>query len=55
MAYVKIQQVASHLCVSRSTVKRLVGSKRIPCYHIGRNIRFRLDEIDKAIEKTREH
>ncbi len=54
MAYVNKSKVSAHLGVSPQTVMRLVVSGKLPCYRIGRQVRFRLDEVDKAIEKNKE-
>jgi excisionase family DNA binding protein len=48
--WVSIRDVADHLCVSRSYVSKAVQKGEVPFHRVGRNLRFRLTEIDAWIE-----
>jgi len=48
--WVSIRVVAEHLCVSRSFVNKAVQKGEVPVHRVGRNLRFRLTEIDAWIE-----
>ena len=39
------RELAEHLAVTESAVKKWVWLRRIPVIHIGRCIRFNLDEV----------
>jgi len=46
---VKAAIVARHLGVSRATVYRMAQRHWIPCVHVGRAIRFCLEEVIRAL------
>jgi excisionase family DNA binding protein len=43
----KIRELAEYLKVHPSTIYRLVRGNAIPCFRIGRDWRFNLEEIDR--------
>ena len=45
-----VEQVAQQLAVSLSTVYRLVESRQIDCYRIGRSIRFTSEHVSHFLE-----
>jgi len=49
--WVGIGDVAQHLVVSKSWVNKAVRGTSIPVHRVGRQLRFRLSEIDRWIEE----
>jgi excisionase family DNA binding protein len=52
--FLNIRAMASYLDLKRSTLYTLVEEKKIPHYRIGRQIRFKLSEIEKWLEECKE-
>lgn len=52
--FLNIKAIASYLDLKRSTLYTLVEEKRIPHYRIGKQIRFKLSEIEEWLEKCKE-
>lgn len=48
---VRVSDVAEHLDVSESWVNKAVQYGRIPVHRVGRNLRFRLSEVDRWIDE----
>jgi excisionase family DNA binding protein len=49
-----VDQVAEQLGISRGTVyRRFVREGEIPSYRVGERLRFRQDEIDAYLERSR--
>ena len=51
MSYVKAEAVAEHFDVSEKTVWRWAREGTIPCYRIGRSLRFVIEEIEASVRK----
>ena len=51
--WVRVPDVAKHLDVSISWINKAVLDGTIPVHRVGRNLRFRLSEIDAWIAGTR--
>ena len=49
--WVRVREVAEHLGVSASWVHKAVQTDSIPARRVGRNVRFRLSEIDAWLER----
>jgi len=45
-SWVRVNEVAHHLNVSASWVNKAVQYGDIPVHRVGRNLRFRLSEVD---------
>ena len=41
-----VQEVADYLRVSRQTVYAMVRANKIPHFHVGNKVRFKLDDIE---------
>ena len=48
-----IEQVAELFNVSKSSMYRLIDSRKIPCYKIGGLLRFTEDDINTYLEEHR--
>ena len=44
---ITIGELCEYLCVHRSTLYRLLRSYQLPCFKIGSDWRFNVDEIDR--------
>lgn len=44
-----VKEIAEYLSVHQSTIYRLIKRREIPCFKIGSDWRFRIDEISKWI------
>jgi len=51
-SFLKPQEMAGHLNVSLKTIYRLVESRAIPFYKIGRSLRFKKTDVEAYLEKT---
>ena len=51
MAYVKAKAVADLFDVDEKTVWKWAREGTIPCYRIGRSLRFVIEEIEDAVRK----
>jgi len=49
----RINDVEKRLCVSRSTVNRLIRDKKLECVHLGRSPRIPDDSVEKLIRELR--
>jgi len=49
-----LQQVAQFLQVSTKTVRRLVARRRIPCFRLGRVLRFIPGDVARYVESRKE-
>lgn len=49
--WVTVDEVASHLGITRDTVYRWLDSKDLPAHKVGRVWRFKLAEIDEWVRK----
>jgi excisionase family DNA binding protein len=48
-----IETAAQQLGVSVKTIRRLVQEKELPAYRIGRQLRFKPEELDAFLEENR--
>jgi excisionase family DNA binding protein len=48
-----ISDVQDRLCVSRSTVNRLIRDQKLECVHLGRSPRIPDDSVEKLIRELR--
>lgn len=48
--WVTVDDVATHLGVTRDSIYRWMGGKSLPAHQVGRRWRFRLSEVDAWIE-----
>lgn len=44
--WVKVEEVAAHLGVSKDTVYRWIDERNLPAHKVGRLYRFKITEID---------
>jgi excisionase family DNA binding protein len=49
----RISDVEERLCVSRSTVNRLIRDQKLECVHLGRSPRIPDDSVEKFIRELR--
>lgn len=49
--YLTIDEVCKKLRIPKSTIYKLSMSKRIPCFKVGKQLRFRASSIDRWISK----
>jgi len=47
--WVTIDEVASHLGVTKDSIYRWVEKKRFPAHRVGRLFRFKLSEVDEWV------
>lgn len=48
--WVTVDEVATHLGVTRDSVYRWMAKKDLPAHQVGRRWRFRLSEVDQWVE-----
>lgn len=48
--YISMNDAAAYLGVSRRTLERLIGSRRLRHYRLGRTIRLRRKDLDEYME-----
>jgi excisionase family DNA binding protein len=46
-----VKEVTEYLRLSRATLYRLLEKKEIPCYKVGRGIRFKREEVREYLKK----
>lgn len=51
----KFREACQYLSVSEHTLNDMIDDGLIPCYRLGREKRFRLEELDKFIEGLPEY
>jgi excisionase family DNA binding protein len=51
--YVSADEVAVYLDISKKAVYELADKKVLPCYRVGRRLRFLMFEIHEAIQALR--
>jgi len=49
--WVNIEEVASHLGVTKDSIYRWVEKKRFPAHRVGRLLRFKLSEVDEWVKR----
>jgi len=50
--WLSVDEIASHLGVSRDTVYRWIDNRGLPAHKVGRHWRFRKEAIDRWLEET---
>ena len=51
--WLTLEQVADYLQMSTSSIYKMAHAGKIPGYKVGRQWRFKIEEIDKWIEKNK--
>ena len=51
--WLTLQQIANYLQMSTSSIYKMAQAGKIPTYKVGRQWRFKREEIDEWVEKTR--
>lgn len=51
--FIDVEELASYLDISKNTVYSWVNQRRIPCFKIGRLVKFDLNEIETWIKTKR--
>jgi len=51
--WLTLDQVADYLQMSKSSIYKIVQKGRIPAYKVGRQWRFKREEVDTWVEKGR--
>ena len=49
--WVNIDEVASHLGVTKDSIYRWVEKKKFPAHRVGRLLRFKLSEVDEWVRR----
>jgi excisionase family DNA binding protein len=44
-----IKEVTAKLKISRMTLHKLTTGKKLPCYKIGRQIRYKVEDVEKFL------
>jgi len=52
-SYYDVDEISQYLGVSAHTVRYWYITRQIPCFKIGRHVKFRLQEVEKWIEQKR--
>jgi excisionase family DNA binding protein len=47
--WLSVQEIASHLGVSKETIYRYLESKKIPAYKVGKQWKFSISEINEWV------
>ena len=50
--WVKVEEIATHLCVSKDTVYRWIEEMGLPAHRVGRLFRFKVSEIDQWVHHS---
>jgi len=51
--WLTLEQIAEYLQMSTSSIYKMAQAGKIPAYKVGRQWRFRKEEIDKWVEKKK--
>ena len=51
--WLTLEQIAGYLQMSTSSIYKMAQAGKIPSYKVGRQWRFRKDEIDKWVEQNK--
>lgn len=49
--WLTLEQIAEYLQMSTSSIYKMAQAGKIPAYKVGRQWRFKIEEIDKWVEK----
>ena len=53
-SFLNVKEVATYLALRTSTIYSMVEERKIPCYRIGRKIRFKKSVIDQWMEQQKQ-
>jgi len=53
-SFLGVKAIAEYLAIKRSGIYAMVESRKFPHYHIGRQIRFKKDDIDRWMQERKE-
>ena len=51
-SWVKVEEIAAHLGVSKDTIYRWIDERDLPAHKVGRLYRFKVSEIDSWVTKS---
>ena len=51
--WLTLEQIAEYLQMSTSSIYKMAQAGKIPAYKVGRQWRFKIEEIDKWVEKNK--
>ena len=51
--WLTLEQIAEYLQMSESSIYKMAQGDKIPAYKVGRQWRFKKEEIDKWVEKNK--
>ena len=51
--WLTLEQIAEYLQMSTSSIYKMAQAGKIPAYKVGRQWRFKIEEIDKWVEKQK--
>lgn len=51
--WLTLEQIADYLQMSTSSIYKMAQARKIPAYKVGRQWRFKREEIDKWVEKQK--
>ena len=49
--WVSMEEICTHLCASRDTVKKMIKTQALPAYKIDRKWKFKISEVDAWMHK----
>lgn len=49
--WVNLEDVASHLCLSKDTVRNWIKDGKLPAYKAGKMYKFKLSEVDQWLRE----
>ncbi len=50
-SWLTLEQVAAHLSIASVTIYRWIEAEKIPCHKVGRQWRFKVNEVDEWVLK----
>jgi len=53
-SFLNVKEVSAYLALKTSTIYSMVEKRKIPCYRIGRKIRFKKSVIDQWMEQQKQ-
>ena len=53
-SFLNVKEVSAYLALKTSTIYSMVEERKIPCYRIGRKIRFKKSVIDQWMEQQKQ-
>ena len=49
--WVSMEEICTHLCASRDTIKKMIKTQDLPAYKIDRKWKFKISEVDAWMHK----